>query len=115
MKFRFISAQARILPLGQVIEHTDELPGGPLELEIYPGKDATFTLVEDDGETTDYLQGQQRRTTFHWNDAPRELTWTTQGNYTGKDVFQTFQVTVFAPRAILHGKGILGGNGALSF
>ena len=46
-----------ILPLGPVIQHTSQLPGGPLELEIYPGKDAAFTLVEDDGETFDYQKG----------------------------------------------------------
>ena len=49
-----------ILPLAPVIQHTSQLPGGPLELQIYPGKDATFTLVEDDGETKDYLKGQIR-------------------------------------------------------
>lgn len=100
-----------ILPLGQVIQHTDELPGGPLELEIYPGKDATFTLVEDDGKTTNYLEGQERRTTFHWDDATGKLTWRTEGNYAGKDVFKTFQAVVFDPRGIRRGEGTLGGNG----
>ena len=62
-----------ILPLAPVIQHTSQLPGGPLELQIYPGKDATFTLVEDDGETKDYLKGQIRRTTFTWHDARRTV------------------------------------------
>jgi len=62
-----------ILPLGPVIEHTSQMPGGPLELEIYPGKDATFTLVEDDGTTTNYLNGQMLATMFKWNDASGQL------------------------------------------
>lgn len=103
-----------ILPLGHIIQHTDQLPGGPLELEIYPGKDATFTLVEDDGKTTNYLKGQERRTTFHWNDATRQLTWTTEGNYAGSDVFKTFRAVVFDPREIVRKEGTLGENGVVS-
>ena len=61
------------------------LPGGPLELQIYPGKDATFTLVEDDGETTDYLKGQVRRTTFTLQDKTGRLSWKREGPYAGKD------------------------------
>jgi alpha-glucosidase len=84
-----------ILPLGPVIQHTSELPGGPLELQIYPGKDATFTLVEDDGETTGYLHGQKRATTFRWNDATKRLSWKTEGKYSGKFAFKQLRVVLF--------------------
>ena len=87
-----------LLPLGPVIQHTSQLPGGPLELQIYPGKDATFTLVEDDGETTDYLKGQVRRTTFTWQDKTGRLSWKREGSYAGKDVFQNLHVVLFDPR-----------------
>ncbi|HEY4414912.1 MAG TPA: TIM-barrel domain-containing protein [Verrucomicrobiae bacterium] len=90
-----------ILPLGPVVEHTSELPGGPLDLQIYPGKDATFTLVEDDGSTTAYLKGQVRQTTFKWNDKKRSLSWKREGNYSGKDVFQKMHVTVFDPKGVV--------------
>src|SRR5690606_2747417 len=52
-----------ILPLGPIIQNVTEQPGGPLELQIYPGKDASFTLIEDDGVTQNYLKGATRRTT----------------------------------------------------
>lgn len=87
-----------ILPLAPVIQHTSELPGGALELQIYSGKDATFTLVEDDGETQDYLQGKIRRTIFQWNDSQKQLKWRREGNYSGKDVFQEMRVVVFDPK-----------------
>jgi alpha-glucosidase len=84
-----------ILPLAPIIQHTADLPGGPLDLQIYPGKNASFTLVEDDGGSTAYLRGELRRTTFTWNDASRELSWKVQGPYNGKTVFKEMQVTVF--------------------
>ena len=64
-----------ILPLAPVVQHTDQLPGGSLQLHIYPGKDATFILVEDDGKTTAYQRGALRRTTFRWDDASRTVSW----------------------------------------
>jgi alpha-glucosidase len=84
-----------ILPLAPIIQHTADLPGGPLDLQIYPGKNASFTLVEDDGGSTAYLRGELRRTTFTWNNASRELSWKVQGPYNGKTVFKEMQVTVF--------------------
>jgi alpha-glucosidase len=87
-----------ILPLAPVIQYTSQLPGGALELQIYPGKDATFTLVEDDGQTKDYLKGQIRRTTFTWHDRAGRLTWKREGPYAGKDVFTTMRVVLFDPR-----------------
>jgi alpha-glucosidase len=83
-----------ILPLGPVIQHTDDLPGGPLEVQVYPGRDSKFTLVEDDGLTTAYLKGQLRRTTFTWNDASRTLSWKITGPYAGKDIFTELTISV---------------------
>ena len=86
-----------ILPLGPVVQNTGEVPGGPLDLQIYTGKDATFTLVEDDGETTDYKKGVLRQTVFTWNESAGELSWTTSGSYSGAHVFKQMAVTFFAP------------------
>lgn len=86
-----------ILPLGPVIQHTSETPGGPLELQIYPGRDATFTLVEDDGITQNYLKGETRRTVFTWDDGKKQLKWNREGNYSGNNVFKSMRVVVFDP------------------
>ncbi|HEY1788377.1 MAG TPA: TIM-barrel domain-containing protein, partial [Verrucomicrobiae bacterium] len=102
-----------ILPLGPVIQHTSDLPGGPLELQVYPGKDATFTLVEDDGVTQNYTDGKTRRTVFQWNDHDKQLTWKRAGNYSGKDVFQEIHVTVFDPRGNSETSRILASAGSV--
>jgi alpha-glucosidase len=86
-----------ILPLGPIIQHTDDLPGGPLEIQIYPGRDAQFTLTEDDGLTTAYLKGNLRHTKFVWNDATRTLSWKINGPYDGKDIFRQIEISVFDP------------------
>ena len=76
----FFLKAGTLLPLAPAtLEHTDSLPSGPLTLQIYPGKDAQFTLTEDDGATTAYLHGQLRQTTFTWNDSTRTLAWKSTG------------------------------------
>jgi len=102
-----------ILPLGPVIQHTSQLPGGPLELQIYPGKDATFTLFEDDGATTDYLKGQVRSTTFSWQDKTGRLSWKSEGPYAGRDVFTTVRAVVFDPRGKIEAESALNSQGEL--
>ena len=102
-----------ILPLGPVIQHTSQLPGGPLELQIYPGQDATFTLYEDDGETVDYLKGQVRCTTFTWQDKTGRFSWKSEGPYTGKDVFQNLHAVLFDPRGKTGAESALNSNGQL--
>jgi alpha-D-xyloside xylohydrolase len=62
-----------ILPLGPVVQHTGEQPSAPVELRIYPGADATFTLYEDDGETYAYEHGERATCELTWDDAARTL------------------------------------------
>ncbi len=86
-----------ILPLGPVIQNTALQPGGPLEVQVYPGRDASFTLVEDDGLTNGYQKGKMRQTHFTWNETQRTLSWTQEGDYVGKDVFTRVKVVVLDP------------------
>ena len=80
-----------ILPLAPVLQHTSQLPGGPLEVRVY-GTEGSFTLFEDDGYSTGYLHDQVRRTTFHWESSNRTLTWTQQKNYSGPNTFKKIRV-----------------------
>lgn len=86
-----------ILPLGPVVQNTNQLPGGPLEVQVYPGKDATFVFVEDDGESTAYLKGDFRRTTFTWDEADKKLSWKIEGGYDGSHRFRKIIVSLFDP------------------
>ena len=83
-----------ILPLAPIVQHTRDLRGGPLELQVYPGRNGHFTLVEDDGSTAAYTTGVERRTSFQWDDASKTLTWTRTGSYNGNDCFNSIRVTV---------------------
>lgn len=104
-----------LLPLAPAIQHTSELPGGPLELQIYPGQNASFTFVEDDGETTGYQKGHLRRTVFTWDDSARRLKWKRSGDYAGKDCFQAVRAVLLAPQGAQQLESPLKPSGKLTF
>jgi alpha-glucosidase len=62
-----------ILPLGPVTQSTAEADD-PLELRIYPGADAAFSLYEDDGNTYSYEKGALTRIPMQWDDRQEMLT-----------------------------------------
>jgi alpha-glucosidase len=107
--------EGTILPLGPVIQNVTEQPGGPLELRIYPGKNASFTLVEDDGLSTGYLKGVVRKTRFDWNDTARTLAWKRSGDYGGKDVFKVLEVVLMNPEGKKEKDAPLEASGKLGF
>jgi alpha-glucosidase len=47
-----------------LIQNTDETPGGPLELRVYPGDHCSGSLYLDDGHTFAYQQGKYLRQGF---------------------------------------------------
>jgi alpha-glucosidase len=53
-----------ILPLQPVIQSTDEIPNGPLELRVYPGPQCSGSLYLDDGHTFRYQRGAFLRQSF---------------------------------------------------
>lgn len=82
-----------ILPLGPVVQHTAEQPAAPLELRIYPGADATFTLYEDDGETYAYEHGERATCELTWDDVARTLRLgARQGSFPGMAPVRRFEV-----------------------
>ena len=65
-----------ILPLAPEMEFVGEKSWQELELRIFPGADATFTLYEDEGDNYNYNyeKGVYSTITFHWDNARRTLT-----------------------------------------
>ena len=61
-----------ILPLGPVTPSTSEAED-PIEVRIYPGADAAFSLYEDDGNTYNYEKGALTRIPMQWDDRKRKL------------------------------------------
>jgi alpha-glucosidase len=47
-----------------VIQHTGEMPGQPLEVQVFPAAASDAVLYEDDGETMAYLKGNVMRRRF---------------------------------------------------
>jgi alpha-glucosidase (family GH31 glycosyl hydrolase) len=72
-----------ILPMGPVIQSTAEAED-PLEVRIYPGADAAFSLYEDDGTTYAYEKGAFTRIPMQWNERKHILTVSDRtGSYHG--------------------------------
>jgi alpha-D-xyloside xylohydrolase len=63
-----------ILPLGPVEQYADQVAEAPLELTIYPGRDGSFTLYDDEGTNYDYENGQSSMIVLNWKDGTHELT-----------------------------------------
>ena len=63
-----------ILPLGPEMQYVSEKKWDNLELRVYPGADAAFTLYEDEGDNYNYEQGVFATIPMTWNDRTRTLT-----------------------------------------
>ncbi len=62
-----------ILPLGPVEQYVDEKRDSPMELRVYPGRDGSFTMYDDEGTNYGYERGQASRVVLRWNDRAHEL------------------------------------------
>ena len=53
-----------IVPMQPVVQHTGEVPSGPLQLRVYPGDDCQGALYQDDGHTFAYQKGEILRVNY---------------------------------------------------
>jgi alpha-D-xyloside xylohydrolase len=82
-----------IVPMGSVMQYVGEKQWDELELRIYPGADATFTLYEDEGDSYNYENGAYTLIPMQWNQRTRTLTiGERQGSYPGMIVKRTFNI-----------------------
>jgi alpha-glucosidase/alpha-D-xyloside xylohydrolase len=63
-----------ILPLGPVRQYAAESSDEPCQLTIYPGRDGSFLLYEDDGISFRYRDGDWMGLAISWDDRLRRLT-----------------------------------------
>jgi alpha-D-xyloside xylohydrolase len=93
-----------ILPLGPDEEWSTEKPADPIELRIYRGANADFTLYEDENDNYDYEKGLYATIPFHWDDAAQTLTIGERtGHFPGMQETRSFRV-VFVSEG--HGVGV---------
>lgn len=83
-----------ILPVGPVIQYSEQTSASPLQIRIYPGKNGSFKMIEDDGVSYNYTNGNTRTTAYYWNDKTKTLTWNVSGPYSGKNVYKTIKVVL---------------------
>ncbi|HEY0258109.1 MAG TPA: TIM-barrel domain-containing protein, partial [Candidatus Methylacidiphilales bacterium] len=104
-----------LLPLGPILQYTGQVSTAPLELQIYPGRDGTFTFSEDDGKTLDYQKGAARFTAFSWNDQTKTLSWKISGNYNGNNRFHAIKAVLFSPEGPGSKDASLEHDGSITF
>jgi alpha-D-xyloside xylohydrolase len=93
-----------IVPMGPDLEYAAEKPADPIELRIYPGANASFTLYEDENDNYNYEKGSRATIRLDWGDAARKLTiGERQGQFPGMLETRTFRVVFVSDN---HGVGI---------
>jgi alpha-D-xyloside xylohydrolase len=84
-----------ILPIGPGVQYAGERPWDSLEIRVYPGADAEFTLYEDETDNYNYEQGAYSTITFRWDDTNRALTIDDRkGSFPGMLAERRFNVIV---------------------
>ena len=87
-----------ILPLGPQIEYTRQKPADNIRLYIYEGRDATFTLYEDEGTNYGYEAGRYANITFTYDNARRILTISPrEGSFPGMLAERKFTIVTVSP------------------
>lgn len=66
--------EGSIIPVGPALEYTDEKKADPVTLFVYTGKDAAFTLYEDEGVNYHYEKGAFSQIPVTYNESTKELT-----------------------------------------
>lgn len=84
-----------ILPVGPDMQYTDERPADEITLFVYAGKDASFTLYEDEGTNYNYEKGQYTKIPFLYCNTSNELViGDRQGDFPGMLKERTFRIVI---------------------
>lgn len=83
-----------ILPLcRKEVDHADIQDWQTLDIMVYPGANASFTLYEDEGDNYNYEKGRYSTIEMQWNDRSRTLTiGQRRGAFEGMVANRTFVV-----------------------
>ena len=92
-----------IVPMGPMIQYATQSID-PLEIRVYQGQDATFTLYDDEGDTYDYETGKYSTIKLSWSESAKQLSISAPaGSYPGMPTTRTFNVVFVAAN---HGAGL---------
>ncbi|MDX1954011.1 MAG: glycoside hydrolase family 31 protein [Chitinophagaceae bacterium] len=91
--------EGSIIPAGPSLQYTDEKPADPLTLYVYSGKDASFTLYEDEGVNYNYEKGKFAQIEFTFDQATKTLTIGDRlGEFEGMLRNRVFYVKMISPQ-----------------
>lgn len=84
-----------ILPMGKVMQSTAKYDPSEMDIKIFPGANATFTLYEDDGVSTKNEKGEYCTIEMKWDNTTRTFTiGATKGSYEGMPKERVFHVAL---------------------
>jgi len=93
-----------ILPMGPDMEWSTQKPADPIELRVYRGADADFTLYEDENDNYSYEKGVHATIPLHWDDGKSVLTiGERKGEFPGMLQKRTFHIVFVSAD---HGVGV---------
>ncbi len=91
----------QILPMGPAIEHTAQDTQGELIVHVYTGRDASFSLYEDEGTTYDYEGGAYSLIPMSWDEAHERFTMhERQGSFEGMITERDVTVRLISPKGV---------------
>ncbi|HVO72746.1 MAG TPA: TIM-barrel domain-containing protein [Ignavibacteriaceae bacterium] len=85
--------EGSIIPCGPEIQYAAEKYADPIRLFVYTGKNAAFTLYEDENINYNYEKGMFSRITFTYNETEKTLTiGKREGEFPGMLESRTFEI-----------------------
>jgi alpha-D-xyloside xylohydrolase len=89
--------EGSVIPTGPEIQYTAEKPADPITLYVYTGKDASFSLYEDENVNYNYEKSAFAQIEFTYNEKFRSLTiQDRKGSFTGMMKTRTFQIKMIS-------------------
>jgi len=90
--------EGSIIPAGPELQYTSEKPADPLTLLVYTGKDASFSLYEDEGTNYNYERGNFSTIDFAYKEASKTLDIAARkGSFKGMLNNRTINVVFIGP------------------
>lgn len=91
--------EGSIIPIGQDIQYTSEKSPDMITLYVYTGKDASFSIYEDEGINYNYEKGQYCTIPISYNEAGKTLTiGKCKGDFKGMMKNKIFRVVWITPQ-----------------
>lgn len=103
-----------ILPMQPLVQHTGEIPNGPLQLRVFPGDDCSGSLYQDDGHSFAFQKGEILRIDYSCAVSSASVTITSKIEKNAyKPWWNSAELTIYgaaaAPKEIRFGDQVIRG------